>query len=726
MSRSAKSKPFAASRTQGVVAIGKPKLTKVLCAALAAMLILALPGQAEAKIIGYVTSDGRDMYEFDYELLLDAYVEKILVGKSVLFDEYMKHPVKLYLDDNNGYVDYEAALDAYVEALFTGKKFDIHEYTAGPKAVVVDVERVRVVTVEKGKLKFTDKIIGDPVEIALSEVNAALSAAALRAILEERAATLGLDLDKYNGLSEYGKTLAAAMVLERRGSGYTSVDYLRAAFAEEVQYLADNPHVAVLHEANSVATAAALRQVLESNAHLLNLDTSQYDELGNNSKSAIVQAVFARRGDGFAGVEVLQDIFAEEVANYLAVTEQVLREVNDAADPQALEAVLVEYGQAAGLEMDAYNLLIRSRQQLLLEQVFAALPCSSLDQLLDTFNNAVGAMLMSYSVITFSHYELTLKQMVDAQMKVFPVWDGAGGGWTPAPRSEVEKRVDPTNYVPDELALEVFEITAAFTLNVREQPTTKSASLGLIYRGDTYAVLDRQKGLEGTAPGTEGYWFKITYGEQTGWVCGKYADWAFNMQPNWFEQDDCRYLLQFLALSGPSGVTINDLRVVLQGKGILDGTEAAFYQASQEHGINEIFLTSLALHETGNGTSVLANGILFDPEDGREPRKVYNMFGIGAKDHDPIYLGAQYAYNAGWFSPEEAIIGGAKFAGEKYVNHPDYRQDTLYKMRWNPQAPGTHQYATDIGWAIKQTKFIRNIYRLVEMYHLKFDVPVYK
>ena len=245
---------------------------------------------------------------------------------------------------------------------------------------------------------------------------------------------------------------------------------------------------------------------------------------------------------------------------------------------------------AAGLEMDAYNLLIRSRQQLLLEQVFAALPCSSLDQLLDTFNNAVGAMLMSYSVITFSHYELTLKQMVDAQMKVFPVWDGAGGGWTPAPRSEVEKRVDPSNYVPDELALEVFEITAAFTLNVREQPTTKSASLGLIYRGDTYAVLDRQKGLEGTAPGTEGYWFKITYGEQTGWVCGRNADWAFNMQPNWFEQDDCRYLLQFLALSG--------LRGNRQPSGPFSRARHpgrhrnAFYQASQEHGINEIFLTS--------------------------------------------------------------------------------------------------------------------------------------
>ncbi|NLO87346.1 MAG: hypothetical protein GX090_02145, partial [Firmicutes bacterium] len=142
------------------MAIRKLKPTKIICSLLAAALTLALPGLAEAKIVGYVTSDGSDLYEFDFDLLIAAYVDKALGGKSILFDEYMKHPVQLYLDDKNGYIDFMAALNAYVDAYLSGKKFDIHEYTAGPKAVVVDVERVRVVTVEKGKLKFTDKIIG--------------------------------------------------------------------------------------------------------------------------------------------------------------------------------------------------------------------------------------------------------------------------------------------------------------------------------------------------------------------------------------------------------------------------------------------------------------------------------------------------------------------------------------------------------------------------------------
>src|SRR5699024_11256103 len=59
----------------------------------------------------------------------------------------------------------------------------------------------------------------------------------------------------------------------------------------------------------------------------------------------------------------------------------------------------------------------------------------------------------------------------------------------------------------------------------------------------------------------------------------------------------------------------------------------------------------------------------------------------------------------GWFTPQDAIVGGAEFIGEKYIS---VGQDTLYKMRWNPANPATHQYATDAGWAVKQTGNIRS------------------
>ena len=122
----------------------------------------------------------------------------------------------------------------------------------------------------------------------------------------------------------------------------------------------------------------------------------------------------------------------------------------------------------------------------------------------------------------------------------------------------------------------------------------------------------------------------------------------------------------------------------------------------------------------------MANGVLYTPADPSLPaRVVYNMYGIGAGDSNPILKGAEYAYSQGWFTPEEAIIGGAYFVSRNYVNNSNYYQDTLYKMRWNPGAPGKHQYATDIGWASKQTRFIQQFYDRVNMYHLRFDIPLY-
>jgi mannosyl-glycoprotein endo-beta-N-acetylglucosaminidase len=104
------------------------------------------------------------------------------------------------------------------------------------------------------------------------------------------------------------------------------------------------------------------------------------------------------------------------------------------------------------------------------------------------------------------------------------------------------------------------------------------------------------------------------------------------------------------------------------------------------------------------------------------------MYGIGAYDGSAISSGAQFAYNAGWFTPIDAIIGGAQFIAKGYINAG---QDTLYKMRWNPTAAetngyATHQYATDIGWAAKQVNQIYNLYHLLDSYKLVLDIPKYQ
>ncbi|MFC2947701.1 SH3 domain-containing protein [Virgibacillus sediminis] len=184
-----------------------------------------------------------------------------------------------------------------------------------------------------------------------------------------------------------------------------------------------------------------------------------------------------------------------------------------------------------------------------------------------------------------------------------------------------------------------------------------------------------------------------------------------------FEVDSPEFM-QFLLLSEPAGLDADELNEkVLKGKGTLEGTGEAFIEAAQRFNINEVYLIAHALHETGNGTSALASGITVNG------KKTYNMYGIGAYDECPQTCGSQRAYDEGWFTPEDAIIGGARFIGNNYINQG---QDTLYKMRWNPDNPGTHQYATHVSWAVNQTYRIQNIYNLLDTYVLVFDVPVFQ
>src|SRR5699024_9464581 len=201
---------------------------------------------------------------------------------------------------------------------------------------------------------------------------------------------------------------------------------------------------------------------------------------------------------------------------------------------------------------------------------------------------------------------------------------------------------------------------------------------------------------------------------------------------------------QFLVLSQPAGTKAKDVnKKILNGKGILDGKADAFIEAGKKHKINELYLISHSVLETGHGSSKLAKGqkvglnkkgepeLVTDKNKSKLSKKktVYNMYGIGAINTNADKYGAERAYKEGWTTPEKAIIGGAKFIGESYIHNG---QNTLYKMRWHPQGMVDlgentwHQYATDIGWASKQTSNLLKYYKQLDDYTLSFDVPSYK
>lgn len=202
------------------------------------------------------------------------------------------------------------------------------------------------------------------------------------------------------------------------------------------------------------------------------------------------------------------------------------------------------------------------------------------------------------------------------------------------------------------------------------------------------------------------------------------------LNPENFEYHDYA-IYQFLTLNYIEGITPDELNSALLGKGILEGQGQTFLEACFKYNVNPAYIIAHTLLETGNGSSILSNGVLVSEVAGVpvDSKITYNMFGIGAADINALKLGSEKAYIQGWFTPEAAIEGGIKWISDNYINSTTYKQNTLYKMRWNPVIPANssrHQYATDISWAYKQSYRIKEILDKCTNANLIFEIPQYK
>lgn len=190
------------------------------------------------------------------------------------------------------------------------------------------------------------------------------------------------------------------------------------------------------------------------------------------------------------------------------------------------------------------------------------------------------------------------------------------------------------------------------------------------------------------------------------------------LDPNQFCSGAYKY--QFMDLSHYNGISEAELAKFLEDKGTLSGQAATFIEAAKEYNVSEMYLVAHACLETGYGTSTLASGVEVNGT------KVYNMFGIAAYDGSVVSSGSKKAYQEGWTSPAAAIRGGAKWISEHYINAADgSRQNTLYKMRWNPDNPGVHLYAGDIAWATTQATIMERLFAQFPNASIAYDIPVY-
>ena len=381
--------------------------------------------------------------------------------------------------------------------------------------------------------------------------------------------------------------------------------------------------------------------------------------------------------------------------------------------------------------------------------------------------------VLATEIVRYINYDLTLEQMVDIQMGLStpPQTDKYRGenGW-------VYK--DDLRVSGNRAQIISGEITGN-NVYLRTSPDTTKTPYTQVGRGTKFEYVESVNGQNVSGSTT---WYEIIYDNQTLYVhsslgsvqANYYAGPGTNhhlygsisstthnfpivrQQGDWYEldykpgwrnaprSDVLQYLdpgrqdvFQHLVLSESTGISASELNKVLNGRGVLSGKGQAFIQAGTTHGINEVYLVSHALLESGNGASDLAKGVevglnasgnpVLVTTDNRNTlrdiRTVYNMYGIGAYDGCALRCGAIEAYNSEWFTVDSAIIGGAEFVSKYYFARG---QNTLYKMRWNPDAPGSYQYATDVGWAAKQINRIKQLYDELDNVIKVFEIPVYK
>ncbi len=218
--------------------------------------------------------------------------------------------------------------------------------------------------------------------------------------------------------------------------------------------------------------------------------------------------------------------------------------------------------------------------------------------------------------------------------------------------------------------------------------------------------------------------WSTTNGSKTG------ASWeiiAYYMDPrNFLNQTD---VYMFMQQSYSASQTADTVRSIVAGTFLANGygdNKDAYIndimEAAKQSGISPYVLAGTIITEQGtNGTSSLISGTYKGYEG------YYNYFNVGASGTtttDEIVNGLKYAKDHGWNSRRTAIIEGANFYADGYINKG---QDTYYYKDFNViNGVYWHQYAQYIADAYNNGYKIKDSFATKYNDTLVFRIPVYE
>lgn len=209
----------------------------------------------------------------------------------------------------------------------------------------------------------------------------------------------------------------------------------------------------------------------------------------------------------------------------------------------------------------------------------------------------------------------------------------------------------------------------------------------------------------------------LLYNNESGWYQANTQAIAYYMDPRNFLNETNVFMFEALSYDSKTQ-TIDGVEKILSGS-FMDGVSIknsdnksvsyaqAYMDAAEIADVSPYHLASRTIQEVGKNGSGSTSGNYNDTYKG-----LYNFYNIGASaGSDPIANGLRYAsgkdsngnslsqstltkYSLPWNSQYKAIVGGAKWISNGYI---DNNQDTLYLQKFNVvNKVWSHQYMTNI------------------------------
>lgn len=241
--------------------------------------------------------------------------------------------------------------------------------------------------------------------------------------------------------------------------------------------------------------------------------------------------------------------------------------------------------------------------------------------------------------------------------------------------------------------------------------------------------------------------FLYNKNEGTTWYYPNKNTVAYYMDPRNFFNERSIFMFESLhynnyAKGDELNTTEEETYSLLSIKSMLKNTGLAEYaekfeMAGVRENVNSVSLAARSKQEVSKGDGTLS-GSIQKTEEKDETGNVlglYNFFNIYAYANafpncdSAVGCAIEYAKRSDWTTPEKAILGGAKFIADNYINKG---QDTGYFQKWDVIDGGnglyTHQYMTNVEAPLSEASKTYNSYNDEKILDRKFTfyIPIYK